>query len=391
MADFFSYLYNFFTLIASIILDYFITLFSDVSKQIGFTNMHQKKNRSYKNRNKNNNKDNEVRINKLNNFNKIKEIKNTLNHIKEKCNVNKEVLDNIFYTKSDTLLRAEASSSSKILIVLIKGTKLIYLKSSVTKDDGTIYDKVKIIKNNIYQSEIIGFVLRRQLSFSPIESEINNISVQQKTEIIKEALSILKRNTGYSMDIKKRLGGFYNIEEENTLFFDCSSFCSTILNRIFNIPLFKSSCILTNEFFKEKNKEIKGTNKVREVWTTYHYLEDLNKKKGIFQVVQYISTPGQKIYYSNLQVGDLILGVNKKIHKGINHIMIYVGEGYIIHCTRGYYLGIKTNQFRSGVVKDRLTEENYFTELETKENLKNGNITKCFDQEIYVLRYKKHK
>ena len=39
----------------------------------------------------------------------------------------------------------------------------------------------------------------------------------------------------------------------------------------------------------------------------------------------------------------------------------------------------------------KLNSSNYYTELETKENIKNGNITKRLDSEIYIIRYKENK
>ena len=69
-------------------------------------------------------------------------------------------------------------------------------------------------------------------------------------------------------------------------------------------------------------------------------------------------------------------------------MMIYVGEGNIVHCTNDRFLGIKTNKLRNGVVKESIIDSNYYTELETLGNLINVNITKRFDISITVLRYK---
>ena len=61
--------------------------------------------------------------------------------------------------------------------------------------------------------------------------------------------------------------------------------------------------------------------------------------------------------------------------------------GYIVHCTRGNYLGKEENEFRNGVVKEKINT-NYYTEIETNENIEKNNVTKRFDYEIYVIRYK---
>ena len=98
----------------------------------------------------------------------------------------------------------------------------------------------------------------------------------------------------------------------------------------------------------------------------------------------------EKLDLDNLEIGDIILGRAIKLTKGINHIMFYVGEGYIVHCTRGNFLGKEENEYRDGVVKEKLTS-NYYTEIETQENIEKGNITKRFDDKIYVIRFKENK
>ena len=99
--------------------------------------------------------------------------------------------------------------------------------------------------------------------------------------------------------------------------------------------------------------------------------------------------PGEKIDLNILEIGDIILGRSKKLQNGINHILFYVGEGYIVHCTRGHFLGKEENIYRDGVVKEKMTA-NYYTEIETPENIEKNNITKRFDDEIYVIRYKEN-
>ena len=93
---------------------------------------------------------------------------------------------------------------------------------------------------------------------------------------------------------------------------------------------------------------------------------------------------------SKLEIGDIILGTSKKLVNGINHILFYIGEGYIVHCTKGHFLGKKENEFRDGVVKEKMTD-NYYSEIEIPENIEKGNITKRFDGSIYVIRYKEKK
>ena len=173
------------------------------------------------------------------------------------------------------------------------------------------------------------------------------------------------------MDFPQRNGGFFDKLYDEKYYFDCSSFVTTILNRIFKFP--------------PPNPESSEIT----VWATMHYFENIQKEKSLFDVIQKIDKPGEKLDLNNLEIGDIILGRAKKLTDGINHILFYVGEGYIVHCTRGNFLGKKENEYRNGVVKEKMTA-NYYTEIETPENIEKGNITKRFDDKIYVIRYKEN-
>ena len=274
----------------------------------------------------------------------------------------------ILYPKTDSLLLEEPNSSSNIIIVINKGIKVEYQGETKTNDDGEIYDKVKILKHRLYDKEFIGFILRRQLSDKIIREEKNSISIKSKTKIIIEATKILKSKTGFSKDEIKRTSGFFSKKYDDKFYFDCSSFCSCILNRIFDFPPHDENNI--------------------KVWTTNSFFENIQKRETLFDIIETVNVQGKCLNLKKLQIGDLILGRASYINDGVNHIMLYAGEEYIIHCTKGRYLGIQTNQMRNGVVKERLNKANYYTELESLENIQNGNITKRFDVEILVLRYK---
>ena len=75
----------------------------------------------------------------------------------------------------------------------------------------------------------------------------------------------------------------------------------------------------------------------------------------------------------------------------MNHIILHIGEGYIIHSTETLFYDSKQKIMRNGIIMAKLNSSNYYTELETKENIKNGNITKRLDSEIYIIRYKENK
>ena len=190
--------------------------------------------------------------------------------------------------------------------------------------------------------------------------------------MVKEAIKILESNTAFSIYIQKRTYGFLNKKYDNKYYFDCSSFCFTILSRTFNFPP------------KEENKDKTNI----KIWSTHSFLENIQKNDSIFDVVETINIQGQSLDLKKLQIGDFILGQATNINEGINHIMLYVGEGNIIHCTKGRYLRIQTKKMRDGVVKESLYDSNYYTELESLQNILNGIETKRFDSLIAILRYK---
>jgi hypothetical protein len=273
---------------------------------------------------------------------------------------------NLYTTKSDSILRKEPSFSSNILTVVCPNINFEYLNESKDDSNGDKYYKIKLIKNDIYQEDYIGWILYKQ-----IQSYYPSLSLKTKNKLLNKIYHYLSLKTAYSMEFPQRNGGFFDILYDETYYFDCSSFVTTILNRVFDFP----------------PPEPKGENGEVVVWATIHYFENINKENSIFNVVQRINKEGEKLDLEKLEIGDIILGRAKKLVGGINHIIFYVGEGYIVHCTRGHYLGIKENEYRNGVVKEKL-KNNYYTEIETQENIEKGNITKRFDDEICVIRYK---
>ena len=279
-----------------------------------------------------------------------------------------ENINKIFIVKSESLLREEPSFPSKIITSLLPKTEVLLLNESKEEKDGEIYDKIKLIKNNRYPEEYIGWIIHRQI----IELK-PSLSLETKNKILITIFKYLNSKTGYTMEFPQRNGGFFDKKYDDILYFDCSSFVTTILNRNFNFP--PSNTNLTND-------EIV-------VWATVHYFENIKSDNSLFDIIQKINKPGDKLDLNMLEIGDIILGRAKKLTGGINHILFYVGDGYIVHCTRGNFLGKKENEYRNGVVKEKMTD-NYYTEIETQENIEKGNITKRFDDEIYVIRYKEY-
>lgn len=272
-----------------------------------------------------------------------------------------------YIVKYDSILREEPSLSSNCLTILIPKTKLEYLNESKEENNGEKYDKVKIIKNDNYPNELIGWILHKQIiEYKP------SLSIETKNKLLATINHYLNIKTAYSMEIPERNGGFFNKQNEGKLYFDCSSFVTTVLNRNFNFP--------PPEYPKGENGEVI-------VWATIHYFENIKKPDSVFDIIQKIDKPGQRLDINQLEVGDIILGHSKVLVGGINHILFYVGDGYIVHCTKGNFLGKKENEFRDGVVKE-IISTNYYIEIETPENIEKNNITKRFDDQIYVIRYK---
>ena len=106
--------------------------------------------------------------------------------------------ESILYIKSDSLLRKSPVSQSDIITVILKGTKVQYLNQSTKDLNGTKYDKVKLIKNDLYPIEYIGFIDHDQLSGDIINRGNNLISLDSKNKIVKEALYWLNSNNSYN-------------------------------------------------------------------------------------------------------------------------------------------------------------------------------------------------
>ena len=272
----------------------------------------------------------------------------------------------IYKVNFESILREEPSLSSKFITILLPNTQFQIIEEYSEEKKDEKYSKIKIIKNNIYPQEYQGWILYNQIKeYKP------SLSLETKNKLLTKINEYLNLKTAYSMDFPQRNGGFFDKLYDEKYYFDCSSFVTTILNRIFKFP--------------PPNPESSEIT----VWATMHYFENIQKENSLFDVIQKIDKPGEKLDLNNLEIGDIILGRAKKLTDGINHILFYVGEGYIVHCTRGNFLGKKENEYRNGVVKEKMTA-NYYTEIETPENIEKGNITKRFDDKIYVIRYKEN-
>ena len=181
---------------------------------------------------------------------------------------------------------------------------------------------------------------------------------------------------------KTRLNGYFNIpyyekdEDDNIqeyYSYDCSAFCDTILNRVFKENMVREGL----SKIEVKKGEFKPN-----IWVTRDYYanaffeDDENKKK--IKVVQFVDKFGEKIDISKMQIGDFIIGIidkenenhNPNIH--MNHIMMYFGDGYIVHAS--YTNG---KEIFNKVLLTKLVNDFY---------LKIG-FENRFDKSIMVARY----
>lgn len=269
------------------------------------------------------------------------------------------------YAKDETLLRDAASSNAKVSIVIVKGTKLKYLTSEV-KGDGTVYNKVEIVADNNYKTGHIGYVLERQTTDNKVDKDERLIRIKNKTKMVQTAMDILNTSTSYNLKAPYRVGGYYGLKDSNnTYVYDCSTFCSSIMNRVFGIEMLQ----------KDKDKVVLNGTSYYNVWTTYTYFNEIEKSNSMFKVIDRVTEPSQQIDKSKLQIGDFIIGDAKNIRNGVNHIMFYAGDDYIIHAKS------------EGVVRERLNKD-YYTKLESKANMDSGEYKQRFDKEIMIIRYR---
>lgn len=303
-----------------------------------------------------------------------------------------------YYTKSDTVLRTKIYQSSPIDIIIQKGTRVKYFstkksKRKIKENDTyrwqyTTYYYVQIEdeingtpSNKYYKNDHKGYVLARQLSSDKVKRDkIKSLTIREKTKIAQSAYYISNmENVFYSKDTEKRNTGYLKLKYEkesldNNYYFDCSSFISTVLYDALGKDLItsKDAIYTTTSFINStilKNKE------------------ESKDGKNLFYSVKEIDDYNDYIRVNNLQVGDIILGLDDlslgktKSHKGINHMLIYVGDGYVMHSTYGYLYGNSNNELRNGIVHERL-KNIYYRKLGTTNDYR-------FNKKLYVIRINK--
>ena len=296
----------------------------------------------------------------------------------------------------EAILRKNVNLKSEVIDILNINDEVEIIENNIIdKDESEIYCKVKY-------KESYGYVIKSSLSDEKIKlieninekdndyKKIKDVSKQGKIKMINEAIRILNQNNSYSAKLdykfyksgKTRLNGYFNIpyyekdEDDNIqeyYSYDCSAFCDTILNRVFKENMVREGL----SKIEVKKGEFKPN-----IWVTRDYYanaffeDDENKKK--IKVVQFVDKFGEKIDISKMQIGDFIIGIidkenenhNPNIH--MNHIMMYFGDGYIVHAS--YTNG---KEIFNKVLLTKLVNDFY---------LKIG-FENRFDKSIMVARY----
>ena len=288
------------------------------------------------------------------------------------------------FIKRETILRKYPKFNSEIIDILKVNNEIDEIETILNNLEDEEYVKVRF-------NDIEGYIISSSLSDNKIniKNKGNSISKENKIKILLEIKKILNQNTSYSAKLnnkyyencKPRGNGYYNIPyyektSGNKYFsYDCSSFCSTIINRVFGKNMAR------NDNGKTKI-EIRDNEYYPNLWTTKDFLENAlledSDSKKFFTIIEHAKKIEEYINISKMEIGDLIVGIidfeNEKHNKNIimNHIMIYIGDGYIVHAsyTNGQVIFNK-------VLKFKISNDFY---------IKIG-FDKRFDKEIALIRY----
>ena len=282
----------------------------------------------------------------------------------------------------ESILRKDYKSDAEIIDILEINTEVEKIEEIENKAEKELYYKVKF-------EEKIGYILSTSLGIKKAiikERKVKSIDKEIKIKMINESYRILKQNTEYSSkkdnkfyeNGKTRGNGYYNIpflidEEKEFYSYDCSSFCDTILNRVFKENMQRKG---------SEQIEIKDNIFKPNLWVTRDYFENSVMVRGEekkFEIIEYAQKENESIHVENMESGDFILGIidyeNEKHNKKfiMNHIMMYVGDRYFIHSS----FSDGKNIF-NGVVMTKIENE-FYTKV---------SFEKRFDKAILLLRYK---
>lgn len=288
------------------------------------------------------------------------------------------------YLNKEIILRKNPNLKSEIIDILDVNSKVEVLNEEYieNKEENETYAKIKV--NDIEGYGILSSLSKEKVK---IENKEASISKENKIKLLKEAFKILNQNTSYSAkrdyrdyeNGKTRLNGYYNIpyyengSNEEYFSYDCSSFCDAILNRTFNIDM---------KINNSSTIEVKMGLFKPNLWVTKTYYDnailDENDEKKILKKVQLIEKHEEEINTNSLEIGDFIVGLidyeNEKHNKKyiMNHIMMYVGDSYVVHAS-----------FTDGkVIFNRVLLTKMVDDLYTRLS-----FNRRFDKAILIARY----
>lgn len=294
-----------------------------------------------------------------------------------KVNFNKlngNVTTEYLYVKGDSILRSAPKKTPLSTISTIKGTKVIHNENKDTKNYYYVTIDPNLEENKgFYLKEFSGYILKSRLTKNKVLHNSNrNLHVRDKTYVIRNAMLLYKYNNkngskfsfGYSFDGDKRKTGYdfivNNKKRNGKYYFDCSSFVSTVYKATFDLN------------FEIQNGE--------SVYKTYNFYDEVKGHKigdetKHFYIVDMVTknTSRKKLKTYYLQSGDLILGMNKysvRASGNTNHVMLYIGDGKIIHS--------------SGKTSEKIRYSNLTNNYVTVGSKYN------YSQKIYILRIKEN-
>ena len=247
------------------------------------------------------------------------------------------------FISREAILRKNPELKSEVIDIFKANTEIEVINDYKNEKENEEYCEVELNRNK-------GYVIKSSLSDKKVENLLENnileVFKENKIKMINEAIRILNQNTTYSAKLdykfydtgKTRLNGYFNIpyfekdNDEEYYSYDCSSFCDTILNRVF-----KENMVRAGNAKIEVKEGIFKPN----LWVTRDYFENAflekDDKKKILDIIQFAKEENEKLDIMNMQIGDFIIGLidkeNEKHNKKIimNHIMMYFGDGYIAH------------------------------------------------------------
>lgn len=249
------------------------------------------------------------------------------------------------FISREAIFRKTPELKSEVLDILKVNTEVEIINEVKNDKENECFCEVEV-------NRLKGYIIKSSLSDKKVEkifgNNISEVSKESKTRMINEAVRILNQKTTYSAKLdykffdsgKTRLNGYFNIpyyeddSEEEYFSYDCSTFCDTILNRVF-----KENMVREGNYKIEVKKEIFKPN----IWATRDYFsnafleKDDNNKK--FDVIQFIENKGEILSVESMQIGDFIIGIidkeNEKHNSKLtmNHIMMYMGDEYFAHAS----------------------------------------------------------